>query len=241
MDALDTVKAIAPGTARIGSAFYFDPDTVTEAKRLGLDGFRMYFLGRGGVLGDVEADVVCSAFGYFEPGLLATMWNSAKAVMAPRDAARAYHACNHAFGRARLADVAGLGAYAEAATAVVDAADVGGLTLFAGVRAEPRPADDAARAIHLGMVLREMRGSAHLAAVRASGLTTPVAHAIKRPTEVELFGWKEPPPVTDDDRARHARAEVMTDEMLAGSFAVLDDEGAAALVAGTEAMFAALG
>ena len=59
----------------IGSAFYFHPDTVAKAKSLGLDGFRMYFLGRGGVLGDVEPAVVSSAFGYFEPGLLAHMWN----------------------------------------------------------------------------------------------------------------------------------------------------------------------
>ena len=40
-------------TGDIGSAFYFHPDTLAMAKGHGLDGFRMYFLGRGGVLGDV--------------------------------------------------------------------------------------------------------------------------------------------------------------------------------------------
>ena len=117
------------------------PDTVAKAKSLGLDGFRMYFLGRGGVLGDVEPAVVSSAFGYFEPGLLAHMWNTAKAVMPPRDAARAYMAANHDLGRAKLADVAGLDEYADAAAAVVDSVDVGGYPLFAGVRAEPVPDD----------------------------------------------------------------------------------------------------
>ena len=56
--------------------------------------------------------------------------------------------------------------------------------------------------------------------IRAAGLTTLTAHAIKRPTEVELFGWKETPVVTDDDRARHAQAEAMTNDMLAPAFGV---------------------
>ena len=38
----------------IGAAFYFHPDTVARGKEAGLDGFRFYILGRGGVLGDVE-------------------------------------------------------------------------------------------------------------------------------------------------------------------------------------------
>lgn len=240
MDPRETIAAVAPKTADIGSAFYFHPDTVATAKSLGLDGFRMYFLGRGGVLGDVEPAVVSSAFGYFEPGLLAHMWNTAKAVMAPRDAARTYMAANHDLGRAKLSDVAGLDAYADAAAAVVDSVDVGGYPLFAGVRAEPVPDDAPARAIHLAMVMREMRGSVHLAAIRAAGLTTLTAHAIKRPTEVELFGWKESPIVTDDDRARHTHAEAMTNDMLVSAFDVLDDAGASALVAGTDAMHAAL-
>ncbi|MGH9135300.1 MAG: SCO6745 family protein [Ilumatobacteraceae bacterium] len=236
----DTVPAIAPKTADIGSAFYFHPDTLAMAKGLGLDGFRMYFLGRGGVLGDVEPAVVSSAFGYFEPGMLAHMWNTAKAIMPPRDAARAYMGANHALGRAKLSEVAGLDEYADAAAAIVAAVDVGGYPLFAGVRAEPVPPDAPARAIHLGMVLRELRGSAHLAAIRAAGLDTRVAHAIKRPNDVEMFGWKQSPDVTDDDRARHAQAESTTNEMLAPAFGVLDESGAAALVDGTDAIHAAL-
>jgi hypothetical protein len=240
MDPREIMRAIAPKTADVGSAFYFHPDTLAMAKAHGLDGFRMYFLGRGGVLGDVEPAVVSSAFGYFEPGLLAHMWNTAKAVMAPREAARAYMAANHDLGRGALADVDGLEEYSDAAAAVVDSVDVGAYPLFAGVRAEPVPADPPARAIHLAMVMRELRGSVHLAAVRAAGMTTLTAHAIKRPTEVELFGWKHTPDVTDDDRARHARAEELTNDMLAPSFGEPDENGAAALVAGTNAMHEAL-
>jgi hypothetical protein len=90
-------------------------------------------------------------------------------------------------------------------------------------------------------VLREMRGSAHLAAITAVGLRTDVAHAIKRPEDVELFGWKdEPPIVTDEARALHGRAEQLTDAALEGAFATLGGDASAALVAGTDAMHAAL-
>ena len=72
---------------------------------------------------------------------------------------------------------------------MIGAVDGGAMALFAGVRAEPVPDDAPAAAIHQAMVLREMRGSAHLAAITAVGLPTEVAHAIKRPDDVELFGW----------------------------------------------------
>jgi hypothetical protein len=236
----DVIRAIAPKTADIGSAFYFHADTRARGKELGLDGFRLYIVGRGGVLGDVESDVVLSAFGYFEPSMLARMWDSARAIVPPRDAARAYLACNAELGRKVLAEVEGLAAYCEAAEAVVAAVDVGGLPQFAGVRAEPLPADVPARAIQLAVVLRELRGSTHLVAVRASGLATAVAHAIKRPDDVSLFGWAETPPVTDADRAALARAESLTDDLLVPAFSELDAAGGAALVAGTDSMHAAL-
>jgi hypothetical protein len=236
----DVIRAIAPKTADIGSAFYFHADTRARGKELGLDGFRFYIVGRGGVLGDVESDVVLSAFGYFEPSMLARMWDSARAIVPPRDAARAYLACNAELGRQVLAEVEGLAAYCEAAEAVVAAVDVGGLPQFAGVRAEPLPADVPARAFQLAVVLRELRGSTHLVAVRASGLATAVAHAIKRPDDVSLFGWAETPPVTDADRAALARAESLTDDLLVPAFSELDAAGGAALVAGTDSMHAAL-
>ena len=46
----DIMRTIAEPTGPIGSAFYFHPDTMARGKELGLDGFRFYVLGRGGVL-----------------------------------------------------------------------------------------------------------------------------------------------------------------------------------------------
>ena len=240
MQPRDVIAAIAAKTADLGAAFYFHPGTIARGKEIGLDGFRFYVLGRGGVLGDVEPDVVRSAFGYFESGLLAKMWNSAKETVTPREAAREYLACAAALGRAKFGNVAGLDEYNAAAAAVIAAVDPGALPLFAGVRAEPLPDDTPARAMHHTVVLRELRGSVHLAAIAASGLTTAVAHAIKRPDDVKLFGYAEPPHVRDEDRDAWERAEALTNEMLVPPFSVLDDPGADALVAGTEAMHAVM-
>lgn len=240
-DVIDRTRAIY----EIGAAFYFTPETVEHGKQhLGLDGFRFYFLGRGGVLGDVDADVVRSAFGYFAPELIRRMWSSAveRSSLGPRDAARAYIACAHGFGRKHFADVPGLDGFVDAASTVIGAVEGAGLALFAGVRAEPVPDDPAAAAMHQAMVLRELRGSVHLLAHTAVGLPTALAHAIRRPGDVEMFGYPADlaETVTDHHRQLWQRAEDLTNEILAPAYAALSEAQAEALVAGTEAMAAAL-
>jgi hypothetical protein len=225
---------------RLGGAWYFDPNTVATGKEHNLDGFRFYFLGRGGVLGDVEAEVVSSAMGYFNPALVDKMWTTAKERMAPRDAARLYLSCCHEFGRAKFGGIDGLDAFCTAAEQVNDAIDPAGLALYSGIDAEPLPDDVPARAIHLAAVLREARGSAHLLGVVTSGLRPRIAHAIKRPTEGKAFGWDDEPQPTDDEVARWQQAEELTVRQLEPAFGVLDPAGQEALVAGLTAMEAAL-
>ena len=233
---------VAPLVGRLGSAFYFAPGTLARGRALGLDGYRFYFLGRGGVLGDVEAPVVASAFGYFEPGLVAHMWSSARDRVPPRRAGRAYLECAHQMGRAQLGGVGGLGEWCAAAEAVAAAAELAGLALFAGVLGEPLPDDAPARAMQLLVLLRELRGSAHLLAVRAVGLAPRVAHYLRRPGDFTLFGWQEAdvPEVTDADRGRAAAAEALTDELVAPAFEVLGEPERSALLAGLRAMAGAL-
>ncbi len=233
-------------TQAIGAAFYFNPSTIEYGKQqLGIDGFRFYFLGRGGVLGDVDADVVRCAFGYFEPGLLRKMWESAvaRSALGPRDTARAYLGCAHDFGRARFAELPGLDAFVEAATKVIQAVEGASLPLFAAVRAEAVPADPPAAAMHQAVVLRELRGSVHLLALTACGMSSAAAHVIRRPDDLELFGYTADtaPPVSEADRATWERAEWLTDELLTPAYAALSDAEAEALIAGTAAMATALG
>jgi hypothetical protein len=226
---------------KIGAAFYFDPATLAVGREAGLDGFRFYILGRGGVLGNVESAVVHGAFGYFHPGLIDKMWTSAAEQVAPRDAARLYHHCAHEFGRARLADVEGLEGFVDAATQIIDGVEGASLPLFTAMRAEPVPSDVPAAALHQAMVLRELRGSVHLLALVANGLDSARAHAIKRPDDVAGFGYETAPEIGDADRAAWERAEALTDRLLAPAYAGLSDVQADALVSGTGAIKLALG
>ena len=240
MDTQKLVDDACPMISEFGWTYYFDPTTVARGERLGLDPFAFYFLGRGGVLGDVEAAVVQSAFGYFNPSVLAMMWDTARAKVAPRTAGREYFEAAHDFGRARLSGVEELGAFVSAASKVLDAAklDVAGLTLFAAAAAEPVPGDLPAAAMHLVAVLREFRGSAHLVAIVTSGLSPRTAHFMRRPDMYTTFGWPDDdrPTVTDGDTAALAAADVLTDRIVAPAYGALDDDDAAALLAGLRAI-----
>lgn len=238
----ELVSATAASINSIGAVYYFHPDTIAHGKEaLGLDGMRFYLFGRAGVLGDVEAPVVTSAFGYFAPAVVAKLWNSSKEKCSPRDAGRAALECNAKIGRDMLGDVAELAGFCDAAEQVVADVNPAGLSLYAGVAAEPLPEDLPARAMQLAVCHRELRGSAHLAAVIAHGVHPSVAHAIRRPNDIETFGWPADLVVTDADRRNLEAADVTTDAMSALHYSSLSDEQRAAFAAGADAIAAALG
>ncbi|MHB1988813.1 MAG: SCO6745 family protein [Acidimicrobiales bacterium] len=238
----ELVQEVCPLIAAHGWSYYFTPATAELAKTLGLDFGGMYFMGRGGVLGDVEWQVVHSAFGYFNPDVVRDAWNTGKAKVQPRTAARAYTECCQEHGRQKLSQVKGLEAFCEAAEAVNDAAEVAGLALYAAARAEPLAADLPARSLQLVSVLREFRGSAHLTAIVASGVPAKTAHYVKRPDAMALFGWApdDMPVVSDDERQRLARAEILTDQIVSPAYSVLDAAGRSGLVEGMREIAAAL-
>ena len=238
----ELLLAACPTIGTLGSAFYFIPETAAKGKEQGLDAFRLYFLGRGGVLGDTSAAVVASAFGYFHHDLVTKMWNTAKTKISPTAAAALYWEACAELGRAKLADVDGLEAFVGAAEQVIVAADDTGLALFSGIKQMPPAADPAGRAMQVIAVLREFRGSAHLVAVRSVGLADTRAHFIKRPDMVEFFGWTaaDAAVVTDEDRAKLDRAETVTDLIVQPAYAVLDEAGQQALLHGLTGVQAAL-
>jgi len=242
MTPAELISTTSPAIASLGGSFYFQPATLARGKAMGLDGFRFYFLGRGGVLGDVEAPVVTSAFGYFEPALIARMWSSAKEIVSPREAGAAYVEACREHGRAHLGEVEGLEEFCAAAGSVVAAQHPAGLALFAGWAAEPLPDDAPGKAMQLISTLRELRGSVHLLAVVASGLSAQKAHFIKRPDDYKNFGYDPdaPPEITDTDRERYDRAGQLTDELLVPAYSTLDDAGAEAFRAGVHAIETAL-
>lgn len=240
MTPLEIVQQTSPIVNQAGNRFYFDADTMARGKELGLDGFRFYFLGRGGVLGDVDPAVIVASFGYFSPGVVELMWDSAKQVLAPREAAREYLACADRFGIAKLDGIDVLDAFNDAAETVVVSVDRSGLSLFAGIAAEPLPDHAAARAYRNICILRELRGSVHLLAIVATGVSPLVAHAIRRPDDVTSFGWESAPDISDDDRNRLDVADELTDRLLVPSIEALSDAQRDAYVAGVEVIGAHL-
>ncbi len=238
MSASDVMSATASDTGDIGASFYFAPESLAKGSDAGLDGLRLYLLGRGGVMGDVNAAVAQSSFGYFNPEMITKMWDSGIKTMSAHDVAELYWECAAEHGRGKFGDVAGLAEYCAAAEAVIDAADRDGLPLFAGAASMSLVDDLPGRAYQLAVVLRELRGSAHLAAVRSAGVVPREAHAYKRPEMVEMFGWKDVT-VSDDTEAKMVIAEELTDTALAACYSVLDEAGESAFIAGTKAMAAA--
>lgn len=238
----ELVATACPKIGALGSAFYFIPETTSRGKERGVDGMRLYFLGRGGVLGDTSAAVVRSAFGYFNPGLVEKMWNTGREKLPATEAAALYWDACADLGRAKLAGADGLDGLVDALGQVNDAADPSGLALYAGIKQMPLTDDAPGRAMQLIAALREFRGSAHLAAIRAVGLDDTKAHFIKRPDMVAGFGWTDADAegISDDDKRLLDEAERITDVIVTPAYAVLDDVGATALVDGLAAAEAAL-
>ena len=137
--------------------------------QLGLDFLTSYVGGRGAYLGEPAGAVVAAAFAWFEPGLVTTLWDAARAAVALDRLVQARDESTVASLREILADedpgeVASLLADAAAA------ADGMGRPLFSGRRADGRPQD----AVHClwwacGLV-REHRGDSHVAVAAADGL-----------------------------------------------------------------------
>lgn len=233
---------VSPSINKLGNAFYFAPATLARGKELTLGGMRFYFVGRGGTLGDVEWPVVASAFGYFNPAVVEQIWTTSQERVQPKEIGHAYVECSQEFGRAHFADVPGLEEFCAAAESVIAGIDPAGLALFAGLSAAPLALDAPARAYQLVTLLREHRGSVHLLAVVAVGLEPRVAHAIRRPDDLELFGWtpEDIPPFGDAERELLDEAEAITDRLVELAYDVLDDDGREAIRAGLSGMRAAL-
>ncbi|MFC4053497.1 hypothetical protein ACFOY4_27740 [Actinomadura syzygii] len=235
----EIAAAVAEPIGRLGGAFMISREAKTFSAETGLSGWTPYFRGRFGVLGEVDADVVRSAAGFFPATTVRRAWE-AGAGLAAAGAADRYAAVAHGFGRRKLAGFGGAAAdrLADLLHRVAHSADVVGAPVSAGWRAMPLPEDGPARVIQLAHVVRELRGGLHVVAVLASGLTPLEAvlsgHSPLLPDgdpNAEYFGWPRPyPEVTDEIRRRHDEAERLTNELMAPAFASLGKAEADELV-----------
>jgi hypothetical protein len=86
--ALAAVKSTSAPIHDIGTAAYLSPDIAAWAAEWGWPNpFAFYFAGRGGMLGEVGADVVTSAFGWFAPSTVRAMYSEGVGVAGTTGAA----------------------------------------------------------------------------------------------------------------------------------------------------------
>jgi hypothetical protein len=230
MDSLEASRSMAAAVSSVASHFMLDPATFASGAELGFAGADLYFAGRGGVLGDVDADVVAAAFCFFEPGLVRGMWDQGRAVMAPSQAAAAFADLGHRWGERNVPDKVHADRLGELAGRAVAAARPACAPVFAGWRALPVPDSPKAHALHHMNGLRELRNGLHAAAVITRGLSPHEAVSIRSPHMAPLFGWNEPAADIDPLRDVWQEAEDATDAAMAHAFDVLSPDERAELV-----------
>ncbi|RBO89456.1 SCO6745 family protein [Nocardia puris] len=232
---MSVATAVKDQIQQLGGAFMFSREAKAFGQACGADAFLgPYVRGRGGVLGEVDADVVTAAFGFFPGDTIRPAWESVS--MPAADAAVGYMEACREFGRRKLADFADARQLADLLEKVAAAAEPAGVPLFAGWRALPLPEDGPARLSQLTHVLRELRGGLHLIGVLAAGLTPLQAVLISGspiktgPQQAGFYGYPEPyEEVTADHRARWEQAEAITDALIAPAFAALTPSEATTL------------
>jgi hypothetical protein len=213
--------AVSPIFGDIGSKYMLDPATAEIGKAAGYsDGFSFYFAGRGGVLGDVDADVIHAAFMFFDQGIVRKMWERGVKVEGARKAGSRYAGAADTWGRTHLTGFSNAKRFNELAEKVVASVDPVGLSLFAGLRAEPLPTDSQSRAYRLVTWLRELRGCLHINAVVAEGLNGKEAVLASENGEffAKLHGYQEPYPDVSHLKEQRTRAEETTSRLMSNIY-----------------------
>ncbi|WP_459798632.1 SCO6745 family protein [Herbidospora sp. RD11066] len=216
----------------LGGRFMISREVRALCEETGLGRWEMYFRGRCGVLGEVDAEVVVAVALFFEPGFVRAQWESGRSLPAEKAAFLYAQACAN-WGRRNLA-FDGAGRLADLLTKATSAASPLAAPLFAGWRALPLPEDAPARAAHALQVAREHRGAMHSIAV-AAGLIDPLMATLVGSEEsgaprtaastaevARFLSWPEPYPVpAEEDVEKRARAEELTDVLVAPAYSVL--------------------
>ncbi|MCU1389898.1 MAG: hypothetical protein JWL72_3236, partial [Ilumatobacteraceae bacterium] len=184
-----TAEATASAVGGLSSGFMLDGATYKKGAELGFQGIDFYFAGRGGVLGDVDGDVVASAMMFFAPTTVCAAWTNSTDVLSRAGASAAFADCMANWAHAHLGDEVDWARLAELAGKIVDSATVAGAPLFAAWRTSFTSDDPVVLAIHRMNLLRELRMARHGAAVVALALDPADAVRHRTPQMLGIFGW----------------------------------------------------
>lgn len=238
MNTAEFAEALKPAVSALPSNFMLDGATYAKGAELGFEGMDFYVGGRGGVLGDVPADVVTATFVYFEPDGIRDGWDRSGTVMARERAAAEFATCAHEWARAHLADGPDYRRAADLLDRVVQGASPAGAPLFAAWRSLDEPADDKALVLHRLNALRELRGGLHAGAILAAGFQPLEAVMLSTPYMAAIFGWPEPHPDSSVMQIAWDGAEESTNVAFGRALEVLDEAERAELLALCEAIVA---
>lgn len=156
----------------LATVHYWSEASSQAYAAVGLDFLTGYVWSRSCVLGEPEGAVVAAAFGVFEPGAVAGLYDAArKACSLPQVREARERGALAALRSALGAAPAGVAEVAAALRRGVEAADLTARPLFAGLRSFSWPDEPLTAAWHGATALRECRGDSHLAACLAHGLT----------------------------------------------------------------------
>jgi hypothetical protein len=231
---LEVSKSTAAALVRVGGRFMNGKYMDAAAEQHGMPGTALYFRGRIGAVGTVSAPVAISLLGLFPSWVVEMTWEETKAFPAQAAVPAYVHALT-AWGADNLAGLDGADRLVELAEKVIDRAEATALPLFAGWRAQPRPDAGPGRAAYALMLLRELRGGLHFAALRAVGLDVPLAvmgdpigglprlrRTAWRPEDIEPLVHRAD--AVPDLQARWAAAEETTSVTFAHCLAVLTED-----------------
>ena len=208
-----------------------------------------YFTSRGSLMGQVQPDVVAAAFGVFNPAVVAPAvafgWTltDADTIFAARRAG-AVAQLERVLGGA-TADVRRAG---DLLARAVEVLRPEGRPLFAGLRSRWDDPAGWTRLFHLGDMLREHRGDAHVAAWTAAGLDAveigllteayiglpPRTYVRTRAWDDAALdaaaerlgrrGWLDGARLTEQGQAAREHIELTTDQALAPAIVALGDD-----------------
>ncbi len=248
MDATTAASTIAGPLGDLAANFYFSKQAIARGEAIGLDVISLYGAGRASMLGGVDPETADAIFYFFKPGVIAAVVSRGRS-LASEDAIAAAHlgaADDYAEDAFAAVDSATLGAFTDAVGALVATVPSGCWPLFDGYRSAPTAPSAAARAYRAAILLRELRGGVHTDAVKAAGLSPVTACQFNRDGDLANFkmhGFSEEDMVeyTSEIAAQKAAAEAATTAQMAALFAPLSQAQLEAIVAGTNALVAALG
>jgi hypothetical protein len=153
----------------IAGSVYFVPEAQESYRALGLEGFaESYFISRGACLGRASGEVICAAFGVFNPDLVLPAVDAGWAKTDPATILEARQ--NGATsGLERMLGDADVSRAVAILRPVMESVDYAGRALFAGLRSLDFPDHDLAQLWRVCDYVRERRGDGHIAAWVSAG------------------------------------------------------------------------